>query len=105
MFRQQVQSFVCVQPWRRVTFKFWKMLKNASEVTLGPRIIFFLKILNFVQSFVKCKVSLADGSSWLSLLEDSDFGAPLNSTADPEDHFEVTVWVPATILDLNVSWL
>jgi hypothetical protein len=23
---QQVQSFVCVRPWRRVTFKFWKML-------------------------------------------------------------------------------
>jgi hypothetical protein len=35
-FRQQVQSFVCVQPRRRVTFKFWEMLKNASEVTLGP---------------------------------------------------------------------
>jgi hypothetical protein len=26
-FRQQVQSFACVPPWRRVTFEFWEMLK------------------------------------------------------------------------------
>ncbi len=39
-FRQQVQSFVCVHPWRRVTFKFLEMLKNASEVTLVPKNIF-----------------------------------------------------------------
>jgi hypothetical protein len=45
-----------------VTFKLWEMLKNASAVTLVPKNIFFLKILNFVQSFVECKVSLADGS-------------------------------------------
>jgi hypothetical protein len=38
------------------------MLKNASEITLGTNIIFSLKILNFVQSFVKCKVSVADGT-------------------------------------------
>jgi hypothetical protein len=38
------------------------MLKNASEVTLVPKkYFFFLKFLNFVQSFVGCKVSLADG--------------------------------------------
>jgi hypothetical protein len=38
------------------------MLKNASEVTLvTKKKNFFLKILNFVQSFVECKVSLADG--------------------------------------------
>ncbi len=55
-------SFVCVQPWRRVTFKFWEMLKNVSEVILVTKNIFFLKILNFVQSFVECKVSLADGT-------------------------------------------
>ncbi len=64
-FRQQVQSLVCVQPWRRVTFKFWEMLKNRSEVTLVrivPKNIFFLKNFNFVQSFVECKVSLADGN-------------------------------------------
>jgi hypothetical protein len=60
-FCQQVQGFVCVPPWRRVTFKFSEMRKNASEVTLVPRNFFFLKILNFVQSFVQCKVSLADG--------------------------------------------
>jgi hypothetical protein len=37
------------------------MLKNASEVTLVPKNILFLKILNlFVQSFAECKVSLAD---------------------------------------------
>jgi hypothetical protein len=35
------------------------MLKNASEVTLLPKNIFFLTFLKFVQSFVKCKVSLA----------------------------------------------
>jgi hypothetical protein len=46
-----------------VTFKFWELLKNASKVTLVPKNIFFLKILNLVQSFVECKVSLADGTS------------------------------------------
>jgi hypothetical protein len=46
-----------------VTLKFWEMLKNASEVTLVPKNVFFLKSLNLVQSFVECKVSLADGSS------------------------------------------
>jgi hypothetical protein len=60
-FCQQVQSFVYEPPWRRVTFKFWEIVKNASEVTLVPKNI-FLQILNFVQSFVECKVSLADGS-------------------------------------------
>jgi hypothetical protein len=59
---QQVQSFVCVPPRRCVTFKFWEMLKNASEVTLVPKILFFLKILNLAQSFIECKVSPADGS-------------------------------------------
>jgi hypothetical protein len=44
-----------------VTFKFWELLKNASKITLVPKNIFFLKILNFVQSFAECKVSLADG--------------------------------------------
>jgi hypothetical protein len=38
------------------------MLENVSEVTSVNKNIFFLKILNFVQSFVECKVSLADGS-------------------------------------------
>jgi hypothetical protein len=37
------------------------MPKNVSEVTLVPKDIFFLKVLNFVQSLVECKVSLADG--------------------------------------------
>jgi hypothetical protein len=37
------------------------MLKNVSKVILVTKNIFFLKILNFVQSFVECKVSLADG--------------------------------------------
>jgi hypothetical protein len=37
------------------------MLKNVSEVALVTKNIFFLKILNFVQSFGECKVSLADG--------------------------------------------
>ncbi len=37
------------------------MLKNSSEVTLVPKKN-FLKIFNLVQSFVGCKVSLADGS-------------------------------------------
>ncbi len=38
------------------------MPKTASEVTLLPKNIFSLKILNFVQSFVERKVSLADGT-------------------------------------------
>jgi hypothetical protein len=44
-----------------VTFKLWELLKNASEVTLVPK-DFFPKMLDFVQSFVECKVSLADGN-------------------------------------------
>ncbi len=43
-----------------MTFKFWKMLQNVSEVTLVTKNIFVLKILNSVQSFVECKVSLVD---------------------------------------------
>ncbi len=61
-FRQQVQSFVCVSSRICVTFKFWEMFRSASEVTLVPKNICFLEILNSVQSFVKCKVSLAGGS-------------------------------------------
>ncbi len=68
-FCQQVRSFVSVPPWRHVTFKFWEMLENASEVTLVPKNIFFLKILNFVQSFVEWKVSLADGNCRRSCFE------------------------------------
>jgi hypothetical protein len=49
-----------------MTFKFWEMLKNASDVILVPKNIFFLTILNFVQSFVECKVSLADGTFMFS---------------------------------------
>ncbi len=44
-----------------MTFKSWEMLKNASEVTLVPKNILFLNIVKFMQSFVVCKVSLADG--------------------------------------------
>ncbi len=36
------------------------MLKNALKVTLVPKKKFFLEILNFAQSFVEGKVSLAD---------------------------------------------
>jgi hypothetical protein len=46
-----------------VTFKFWEILKNASEVTFIRKNISFLKIVNFVKSSVECKVSLADGTS------------------------------------------
>jgi hypothetical protein len=49
-------------------------LRYVSEVTLVPKNIFFLKILNFLQSFVECKVSLADGmlmSIKTMLLEDA----------------------------------
>ncbi len=58
----KLSLWLCVPPWRRATFKFWEMLKNASGVTLVPKeiITFFI---NFVQSFVECKVSLADGIS------------------------------------------
>jgi hypothetical protein len=48
------------------------MLKHASEVTLVAENIFFLKIFNFVRSFVECKVSLADGKSSFCLLSNSD---------------------------------
>jgi hypothetical protein len=46
------------------------MLKNASEVTLVPNNILFLKFLNFVQSFVECKVSLADCFTDYNFLDD-----------------------------------
>jgi hypothetical protein len=41
MFRRQVQTYICVRPWGRVTFKFREMLRNASEVTLVPKNDFF----------------------------------------------------------------
>jgi hypothetical protein len=53
-------SFVCIS--EDVTFKFWETLKNASEVTLVPKKS-FVTILNFVQRFVDCKLSKADGMS------------------------------------------
>jgi hypothetical protein len=53
-------SFVCLP--EDVTFIFGKMLKNASEVTLVPKNIFLEKMLDFVQSFVECKVCLPDGA-------------------------------------------
>jgi hypothetical protein len=56
-------SFVCIHEDVHVTFKSWIMLKSVSEVTLLTKNIFSLKFLNFVQSFVECKVSLADGMS------------------------------------------
>jgi hypothetical protein len=43
--------FVCVPLWSRVTFEFWEMLKNASEVTLIPKIFFSYKF------WTLCKVS------------------------------------------------
>jgi hypothetical protein len=52
-----------------VTFKFWEMLKNASEVTLVPKNIFLLINLELcAQSFVECKVSLADGTQAAQVL-------------------------------------
>jgi hypothetical protein len=45
------------------------MLKNVSEVILVTKNMFFLKILNFVQSFVEGKVSLADGTPMSQRLE------------------------------------
>jgi hypothetical protein len=44
------------------------MLKIASEVTLLPKKRIFLKILNFVPSFVECKVSLFDGMCAFQLI-------------------------------------
>jgi hypothetical protein len=73
-FRQKVQSFVCVPPWRRVTFKFWEMLKNASEVNLSTKKIF----LNFVQRFVESEVSLADSNSNLCLNVWFDIPSPID---------------------------
>ncbi len=59
-FCNQVQSFVCVQPLKTWGFKFWEMLKNASEVTIVQKK--FLTLFKFVHSLVKCEVSLADGN-------------------------------------------
>jgi hypothetical protein len=50
------------------------VLKNASEVTaLVPKNIFFLKILNLVQSFVECKVSPADGKPAIGILSPTKY--------------------------------
>jgi hypothetical protein len=57
------------------------LLKNASEVTLVPKNIFSLQILNFVQSFVECKVSLADGMSIIH------FPCPQKYCKNPEPRF------------------
>ncbi len=54
-------SFSCGPPWKRVTLKFWELLKNASKVTSVPKSIFSVKIFNYSRSFLECKVSLADG--------------------------------------------
>ncbi len=87
-----------------MTFKLWKMLKNASEGTSVPKNIFFLKISKFVQSFVECKVSLADGKNisrelrrqWTYNTSDSSFSQKgpffnlLNAMSDSKDHFAAT---------------
>jgi hypothetical protein len=52
-------SFMC-NPEDVRPSNFGKCLKTSQIVTKN---IFFLKILNFVQSFVECKVSLADRTS------------------------------------------
>jgi hypothetical protein len=38
-----------------------------------PKNIFFLKILNLVQSFVECKVSLADGKRAIGILSPTKY--------------------------------
>jgi hypothetical protein len=48
------------------------MLKNVSELTFVPTNIFFLRILKLVQSFVECKVSLADGNMGVTSALGSD---------------------------------
>ncbi len=54
--------FVCIPEDVRPS-NFEKCLKMPQRVTLVPKTIFCLKILNFVQSYVGFKVSLADGNS------------------------------------------
>jgi hypothetical protein len=63
-FRQQVRSFGFVHPWSRVTFKFWELLKNGSEVALVPKKIFSKKMWTWCQVVWSAKVSLADGTFW-----------------------------------------
>ncbi len=64
-----------------MAFKFWEMLKNASEVTLvQKKKKKFLAFFEYVQSFVKFKVSLADGTS----LQSSAAG---NRLMDDNAHF------------------
>jgi hypothetical protein len=53
-------SFVCILEDVRPS-NVRKCLKTSEVTTSVPKNIYFLKILNFVQSFVECKVSLADG--------------------------------------------
>jgi hypothetical protein len=48
------------------------MLVNASDVTLVPKNMFFLKIMNLGQNFVECKVSLADSTTFVSKAADQD---------------------------------
>jgi hypothetical protein len=59
-------KFRLCAPLKSCALQILEWVKNASEVTLVPRKC-FLKILNLVQSFVECKVSLADGTNKLSL--------------------------------------
>jgi hypothetical protein len=49
---------VC-NPEEMVTFKFWEMLKNASEVTLVPKNIFFPKYFELRAKY--CEVQSKPG--------------------------------------------
>jgi hypothetical protein len=40
-----------VHPWSHVTFLFWELLKNASEVTLVPKKYFCPKIFGLGAKF------------------------------------------------------
>ncbi len=80
-FRQQVQSFVCVPPWRRLTFEFLEMLINASEVTLVPKIFFSLKFSTLCKVLWSAKWALLTVLYWPN--------SPLNSEHDDQSKVQM----------------
>jgi hypothetical protein len=84
------------------------MLKNVSEVTIVPK-HFFLKILNFVQSFVECEVSLADGipcrksCRWFSTVKNNLLLSHQAITRQLEEFFR-GVWVKASDAGVPISY-
>ncbi len=80
--------------------KFWELLKNCLRGILSTKKYFFLKILNFVQSFVECKVSLADGtcSHVVQTNSTSSRRAQIDSTSSPRT---IAEFLPTAVRSLH----